>query len=142
MSALQIVPFLVLVLLACVVPAHAQTRMLANVPFDFIVRGETFPAGNYEVRLSDSANGIALIDNLKSNEATFTVTIPSGGTDPAGSQAALVFDRIENRYFLTQIWQSRSEGETLLGPFTRRRSSRARATAEEDTFVVAANVLK
>jgi len=141
MSALQIVPFLVLVLLACVVPAHAQTRMVATVPFDFIVRGETFPAGNYEVRLSDSANGIALIDNLKSNEATFTVTIPSGGTDPAGSQAALVFDRVENRYFLTQIWESRSEGQILLGPF-RRRPTRARAMTKDDTLVLAANLVQ
>jgi hypothetical protein len=139
MSALQIVPCLVLVLLAWAVPAHAQTRMVATVPFDFIVRGKTFPAGNYEVRVSDSADGIAFIDNLKSNEATFAVTIPSAGTDPAGSQAALVFDRIENRYFLAQIWQSRSGGEALLGPFARRRSSRARATAEENTFVLAAN---
>jgi len=66
--------------------------MVAKVPFDFIVRGQTFPAGDYEVRSSDSGNGIVLIDNLKNYAATYTVTIPSGGTDPAGAQPALVFD--------------------------------------------------
>ena len=141
MRAFQILPFCVLVLLACVVPAHAQTRLVANVPFDFIIHGQTFPAANYEVRLSDSADGIALIDSLKNNAATFTVVIPSGGVDPAGEQPALVFDRIENRYFLAQIWESRTEGETLPGPFTRRRSSRARATTDDESFVLAANLV-
>jgi hypothetical protein len=141
MSAIQILPFFVLVLLACVVPARAQTRMIATVPFDFIVRGQTFPSGNYEVRLSDSGNGIALIDNLKSYAATYTVTIPSGGSDPAGSQPVLVFDRIENRYFLAQIWESRSEGQALVGPY-RRRPTRARAGANDGSFVIAANLAK
>jgi len=142
MSALQILPFFVLVLLMCVAPAHAQTRMVAHVPFDFIVHGQTFTAGNYEVRLSDTADGIALIDNLKNNAAMFTMTVPSGGSDPAGEQPALVFDRIENRYFLAEIWQGRTEGATLPGPFTRRRSSRARATADDESFVLTANLVK
>ena len=141
MRATQILPFFVLVLLACVLPAHAQTRMVAKVPFDFIVRGQTFPAGDYEVRLSDSGNGIVLIDNLKNYATMYTVTIPSGGADPAGAQPALVFDKIENRYFLAQIWESCSEGQLLPGPY-RRRSTRARAASDDDSLVIAANQVK
>jgi len=141
MNATQILPFFLLVLLAVAVPTHAQSRIVANVPFDFIVHGQTFPAGNYEVSLSGSANAIALIDNLKSNVATFVVTIRSGGIDPAGQEPALVFRHVENQYFLTEIWESQREGELLPGPLGRRRPSLARATteAEDGVLVVAAN---
>jgi len=30
--------------------AHAQETMVARVPFPFVVRGEEFPAGSYEVK--------------------------------------------------------------------------------------------
>jgi hypothetical protein len=143
MNATQILPFFVLVLLAVAVPAHAQTRVVAKIPFDFIVHGQEFPAGTYEVRLSDSADGVALIDNLKSNVAIFAITIPAGGNDPAGEQPALVFNHRENRYVLAQIWESRSEGETLPGTEAHRSSSHARAAADaDDTIVLAANVLR
>jgi hypothetical protein len=110
---------------------------------DFSVRGLEFPAGTYEVRLSDSADGIALIDNLKNNVAAFTITMPAGGIDPAGEQPALVFDHRENRYLLTQIWESRTEAKTVPGTPARRSSSRARAAADvDDTIVLAANLLR
>jgi hypothetical protein len=141
MNATQILPFFVLVLLAVAVPVHAQTRVVAKIPFDFIVHGHEFPAGTYEVRFSDSADGIALIDNLKSNAAMFTITVPAGGSDPAGEQPALVFDHRENRYVLAQIWESRREGELVPGTDARRSESRSRAGAGvDDTIVLAANL--
>jgi hypothetical protein len=143
MNATQILPFFVLVLLAVAVPAHAQTRVVAKIPFDFIVHGHEFPAGTYEVRLSDTADGVVLIDNLKSNVSMFTITIPAGGSDPAGEQPALVFDHRENRYVLAQIWESGREGEILPGTDAHRSASRSHAGAAIDgTIVLAANVLK
>jgi hypothetical protein len=139
MKLTQVMSFVVFALLASTVPSVAQTRLVATIPFDFIVRGTDFPAGTYEVRLSDTADGIVLIDNLKNNVATFTITIPAGGVDPAGEQPALVFDHRENRYLLAQIWESRSEGETLPGRVAHRSSSRASA-ADDDTLVLAANL--
>lgn len=142
MNATQILPFFVLVLLAVAVPTHAQTRVVAQIPFDFIVHGQEFPAGTYEVRLSDTADGIALIDNLKSNVSIFTITIPAGGTDPAGEQPALVFEHRENRYVLAQIWESRREGEVLPGIDARRSASRSLAGGGgDDAIVLAANHL-
>src|SRR5262245_30261815 len=142
MKATQILPFFVLAFLALAVPVHAQTRVVATIPFNFIVRGHEFPAGNYEVRLSDTADGVALIDNLKSNVSMFTITIPAGGSDPAGEQPALVFDHRENRYVLAQIWESRREGEVLPGTDARRSESRVRAgDGVDDTIVLAANRL-
>jgi len=143
MKAPQILPFFVLALLAAAVPTHAQTRVVAKIPFDFIVHGHEFPAGTYEVRFSDSANGIALIGNLKSNVSMFTSTIPAGGSDPAGEQPALVFDHRENRYVLAQIWESRREGEILPGTDARRPASHPLAgVGVDDTIVLAANGLR
>jgi hypothetical protein len=142
MNATQILPFFVLVLLAVAVPVHAQTTVVANIPFDFIVHGHELPAGTYEVRLSDTASGIALIDNLKGSISMFTITIPAGGNDPAGEQPALVFDHRENRYVLAQIWESRREGEILPGTDARRPASHPLAGAGvDDTIVLAANRL-
>jgi len=142
MNATQILPFFVLVLFAVAVPVRAQTRVVAKIPFDFIVHGHELPAGTYEVRLSDTADGIALIDNLKSNVSMFTITIPAGGSDPAGEQPALVFDHRENRYVLAQIWESRREGEVVPGTDAHRPASHPLARAGvDDTIVLAANRL-
>ena len=50
---------------------------------------------------------------------------------------------LENQYFLSEIWESHSEGELLPGPLGRRRSqARATTDTEDGVWVVAANRVK
>jgi len=130
-------PFFVLALLTTAVRGDAQTRLIANVPFDFTVHGRDFAAGKYEVRMPDSAGGIIMIDNVQDRTAMFASTYPSGGHDPAGEQPVLVFDHRENKYALAEVWVSGTEGESLAGL---KRTSHPRATAHTDeTYVLASN---
>ena len=83
----------------------------ANVPFPFVVNGQTMPAGRYMVQRDDTSSSILLIRGEGNNHALALVsTIPDGGHDPAGSQPALTFTRHENQYRLASVWESGSEG--------------------------------
>ena len=94
-----------------------------------------------EVRLPDSGSGIVLIDSFRNRAAAYTITIPAGGHDPVGNQPALVFNHTENRYILSEIWQSRSEGEALMGVSGHGHVSRARAAGDgaDTAYVFASN---
>ena len=130
-------PFFVLALLTSAVRSDAQTRLIANIPFEFTVHGREFPAGKYEVRTPLDATGIVMIDNVANQAAMFASTYPSGGHDPIGEQPALVFDHRENGYALAQIWLSGREGESLVGV---KHTSHTRAAADPNaTYVLLAS---
>ena len=83
----------------------------ANVPFSFVVNGQTMPAGKYMVQRDDMASSVLLIRGEGNNHASaFVSTTPDGGHAPAGSQPALTFKRHENQYRLASVWESGSQG--------------------------------
>jgi hypothetical protein len=83
----------------------------ATVPFPFVVRGQTFPAGKYRVQRDDMTTSVLLIRGEGSNHAAaFVPATPDGGHDPAGSQPALTFKRYESQYRLASVWESQSQG--------------------------------
>ena len=56
-----------------------------------------------------------LIRGEKGNHTSaFVSTVPADGHDPAGSVPALSFDRYENQYRLTRVWESGTEGLSLI----------------------------
>lgn len=137
MSIRHVLPFFALALFISAARSNAQTtQLIANIPFTFVVRGQELPAGQYDVRFPNSGSGIVLIESSGTGASTFMLTSPAGGEDPAGNEAALVFTHRENRYVLTEIWQSLDEGEDVLG--TGLLQHRSRASAQADTrFVLA-----
>jgi hypothetical protein len=91
--------------------ASTSTVMEANVPFPFVVNGESFPAGKYMIEREGTSSSVVLIRGEHNNHAaTFVLTMPDEGRDPGGSQPALTFSRHENQYRLASIWESGSEG--------------------------------
>jgi hypothetical protein len=112
-SALGIAAFLLLGV--GTVSASASDVLEVKVPFPFVVRGQTFPAGHYRVERDDMASSVMLIRGENGTRAaTFVETIPAAGHDPAGSTPALLFRRHENQYRLADIWESGQEGQTLI----------------------------
>jgi hypothetical protein len=88
---------------------HAQTIMTANVPFAFSVGQQQLPAGAYAVREVGSAT---LIENKGGNEKALAL-YQSAGPSKA-DETKLVFHKVGDHYFLTQIWTStRGEGRAL-----------------------------
>jgi hypothetical protein len=92
-------------------PARAQETVVAKVPFPFIVRGLQMPAGSYNVTAD---NGILTIRGMDNRSASFAIAIPADGHDPAGDEPSLVFVRWENQEMLSQIWESRTDGLSIL----------------------------
>ena len=88
--------------------AKAQTlgnRLKANIPFDFMVAGKKFAAGQYSiVRANQSAGDLVLSINSADNRSrVIPVTIPVDALN-AREKATLVFHRYGDEYFLAQIW--------------------------------------
>ena len=79
--------------------AYAQSAVKANVPFAFNVGTSQLPAGSYRIKVK-TCSGLVMIRN--STPLPTTLAWPTGA--PGGKSGKLVFLRLGNRYFLTQIW--------------------------------------
>jgi len=85
-----------------------------TVPFPFVVTGQTFPAGQYMVE-EQAEGSVLLLRGEKGNHAvTFLTTTRASRQDRAGTPPALTFTRDENQYRLSSVWESGSEGWSLV----------------------------
>jgi hypothetical protein len=84
----------------CATAALADPRARVNLPFDFTVRGQSFPAGSYDVITHDNEHFITL-----ANVTNFAkrITLISWPSDPSRSPAVLSFDVSAGRYSLRTI---------------------------------------
>jgi hypothetical protein len=122
--------------------AGAEERLVAKVPFSFVLRGEQFPAGRYEIRTD--MRGIASVRGMDNRAASFAFTMPADGHDPVGADPALVFTEYENTYRLSEIWLSDEEGQAIESsasakPRAMGRAAMAPAAGGVASYVVAAS---
>ena len=85
----------------------ADTHVKADVPFAFVVGHSTLPAGTYEIRRLDDVNPKVLeIRNMNEhiNIVFQTVDAQTPNDEPMNT-TELVFDRLGDRYFLSQVWE-------------------------------------
>jgi len=100
----------------CAGSAHAQEmEVIVKVPFPFVVRGQTLPAGEYVLQPVDQDPAVMVIRGWHGNHESpaIVLTSPADGRDPAGDKPALTFTKVENQYRLSAIWESGTEGRTL-----------------------------
>jgi hypothetical protein len=106
----------ILVFAGGVTNASASSIMEVKVPFPFVVNRQIFPAGEYRIERGDTSTSILLIRGEHAKHAgMFAMTIPASGQDPAGWKPALTFTRSENQYRLTDVWESGTQGVTIIG---------------------------
>jgi hypothetical protein len=87
--------------------AYAQSFAKADVPFAFSVGAAQLPAGTYEIKtLSQSGNQI-MIQNSKTSASAVSIARRDGSRT---TESKLVFDRIGNQYFLSEVWKDSSAG--------------------------------
>jgi hypothetical protein len=103
MKNLRSLLFTLTVLLLATAAQAQQTKVQANIPFDFVAGDRLYPAGEYTLKsMSDSGVPIR-IDGTQ--EATSAI-VPSSscvGRGPASS-TKVVFHRMGDHYFLYQVW--------------------------------------
>lgn len=97
----SILAVLSLVCLLTAPMAFADSPLVADVPFDFIVNNKVMPAGSYSVDWSTTSQNMALI-RCKGQGAVVTLTSPYK-PNKKGGQAALVFHRYGSKHFLSRI---------------------------------------
>ena len=88
-------------------PVRAQVvdTIVANVPFDFTVRDSTLPAGEYTIKRTYSADpGLMQIRSADGDEVLLFV-VGSAEAAKQPDQTKLIFDRVGDRYFLSEIFE-------------------------------------
>ena len=89
------VAFLIALLAAGATTARAQDRrVIADVPFDFVVHGLLMPAGDYVI--TDRSEGIL---SIESKDGRYFAFVLSTASDAKTLRPELVFDRVEGRYY-------------------------------------------
>jgi hypothetical protein len=122
--------------------ARAEETLVARIPFPFVVRGNTLPAGSYDV--VDDQGVITIRGNGAQLKSTaVAMATPSSGHDPDGREPALVFIHSEDgRYTLSQIWESDTKGLALIRHSAGERRMSALRPASEPLAIVAAEYAK
>ncbi|HLY16933.1 MAG TPA: hypothetical protein VKR61_06895 [Bryobacteraceae bacterium] len=82
----------------------AQTRAIADIPFEFTVQNTTLPAGEYTMSATSTGHDLMLIQNVKAHQAII-VLAPGNRSEYKGTndKNVVLFHRIENRYFLAEV---------------------------------------
>jgi hypothetical protein len=117
------------------------TSIRASIPFDFVVKGKTLPAGEYEIRrLMDEPIGL-LIRNVhdKHDNVVFE-------TEPKIDRAItkrdeLIFNRYGDTYFLSEVVTAGEQTGEELNPGHKERELKremARNESAPETITVAA----
>jgi CO dehydrogenase/acetyl-CoA synthase delta subunit len=105
-----------LALVSTVVPANGQLNshvVTADIPFEFIVADQTFPAGKYTVRTASDNGKVLKIVSLdgKSSIVRLSNSVTDSNTE---RNARMVFHRYGQEYFLAQVWSGDNAGRQLI----------------------------
>jgi hypothetical protein len=107
-------PTLVLLLGAGGVFAAGRPIADATISFGFSVAGTPEPAGKYEILLEDPSFGTLMLRNIDGGKpivVPFTTRLAMRG----GDQDTLVFDKVGDKYYLSEIHLSDCDGYFLPG---------------------------
>jgi len=97
---------LALLILAAPVVASAQMpasdRVVAQVPFTFVVANRVVPYGQFTVQRTGPLANVFAVSNPEANVSFVVAGAAKKGIEPAG-EYSLVFHRYGHRYFLTAL---------------------------------------
>ena len=120
------------------VPLCAQTiSVRADIPFQFVVRNQVMPAGQYTVTGGGSSSTLVL-RNASSKNNVFVMTYAVEGSEAKGGHQ-LVFHRYGNQYFLSQVFGSAdAAGRQLIESRTERELAKTASVRETETVTLLA----
>ena len=129
---------LVLSSMAATQVARAQQAMVADIPFAFTAGNATLPAGEYRVQKLDGNSAVLLIHCADTRVSAMVITNAAQAKE-LQSQSKLVFNRYDNRYFLSQVWTAGSiRGRQLsISPQEKELAQSARLETKGEVTLVA-----
>jgi hypothetical protein len=129
-------------LLFATAAVNAQgVSLRANIPFNFVVGNQALPAGQYVVQPGTAGSSeILTVRSWNNGKAASALTYACGGRSPA-EKSELVFHRIGNAYFLSQIQvEGLSQGRQLIKNHTEAEAEAA-SNQEAKTVVIFAELV-
>src|SRR5437870_3988174 len=103
-----------ILLLAGAVPASADQRIVATVPFDFIAGESLMPAGDYVVTETED-RAVVSVASRDGQHFAFVLTIASSPNE-VPAKPALVFERFGGQRFLARIGDADAGRDIPLTP--------------------------
>jgi hypothetical protein len=102
---------------ATLVDAQTNRRFVIDIPFDFIVAGETLPAGKYTVERFDSTRpNVLAIKNSDHHMMRVFLARRVERVNHLRRSSNLVFKQRGSAYYLYQVWVAEDfAGNQLLG---------------------------
>jgi len=83
----------------------------ANVPFQFIVEGKTYQPGQYKFTEGENDEVIRVVSqNGDTSALALVVTQLVSQTRTDQQDADVVFDKVGDRYFLSEVWFPGADG--------------------------------
>jgi len=92
------------VVLIGVTRADAQTRLTANIPFNFNVGGKILPAGHYSVSFINTSSDKRVLQLVRSEGGAAILIQTTDVVGKPDETAKLEFNRYGNQYFFAQVW--------------------------------------
>lgn len=130
-----------LVLVAMPLIAAAQMipteRLVTHVPFKFMVGAVEMPAGEYVVQLADEQGAVLTIRDPEAKRSVYVLTVANLGKK--SENAALVFHRYGDRYFLTELRIEDSRTVYTLQPTKLEKEFRAQNIPVAEDILLAAS---
>jgi hypothetical protein len=98
--------------------ARADERVIAKVPFAFVVGGSRLPAGKYTVKVVSEGSAVWEITSEDFRQTVAFTTI-SASSPRTVTTPELVFDKFDNQYFLSRVVSGYDDAREI--PLTRAR---------------------
>jgi hypothetical protein len=88
-------------------------RIVAKVPFDFVVGDARLPAGEYTITETVAGEGDVLsITARHGRQHAYLLTVPSSAVDTI-ARPELVFEKFEGNYFLARVRSTDGNGHDI-----------------------------
>jgi hypothetical protein len=100
--------------------AYAQDAAIADIPMKFIAGGVTHDPGRFELRPDDGGAGVTLTSPKGRGQEVLVMT-RLAMAEPPNSECRLVFDKVGDTYYLSELWIPGADGYLLhavKGPHT------------------------
>lgn len=82
--------------------AHAQTKVIASIPFAFSAGKTTLPAGRYTITVLNPSSDRKILQLRSMNGRSSVMVMTTGIIVHASDNAKLVFERYGDRYVFAQ----------------------------------------
>ena len=130
MKRLVNIPLIVIVFAGVLaVNAHAQTKLIANIPFAFSVGKTALPAGRYTITVLNPSSDRKILQIRSVNGRSSAMILTTGIIGHASDNAKLVFERNGDGYVFAQA-QLAGDDTTLAAVKLKKKSNLVAIVAE------------